>query len=327
MSKYKSHKYKHLVLILFLAIVTNLWSQTLNSDDLFTEAKKAALEQNFSKAAGYCEKALEKNPLDMDVKELLGKCYMELGRLQEARITLLQVLEASPKRVDSRHYLMNIETQSERYSSAVCYANELLEVTPYSKSLWMKKIGLYRMMDNEVEASRAIKRLYHIFPEDSEVSDLYQNSLKEHASNLAKNHDYLAQEKLYDEVLKLNNKDAEAYLNLINAQIKLGNYNSAMQTAEKGNYFLPNNQEIFLKKIAVLELQHEYQDAIDLVKKERKRAPSANLAKLENYLLSESARYHKNADPFELYSQIYARNKGNKEAYNYLLSTSLSRGY
>jgi YaiO family outer membrane protein len=327
MSKHKKHIDKHVLLVLFLMLATIGWGQKLNTDELFAEARKAALEENFAKAADYCEKALEKNPLNMDVKELLGKCYMELGRTQDARITLLQVLEVSPKRVDARHYLLNIETKSERYSSAVCYANELLEITPYSKTLWMKKVGLYRLMNNDVEANRAIKRLYHIFPEDNEVNDMYRNSLKESALNLSKKQDNLAVVKKYEEVLNLNNLDAETYLKLINIQIKLGNYNAALQAAEKGSYYLPNNKEIFIKKIGVLELQYEYQKAIDLIRKEQKRAPSANLTRLENYLLSESARYFKNSDAFELYSQIYSMDKNNIEAFNYLLSSSLSRGY
>lgn len=318
---------KHFILLLFLSFVSNLWGQKLDTDELFVAARKAAVEQNFSKAANYCERILEKNPLDMDVKELLGKCYMELGRTEDARITLLQVLEKSPKRVDARHYLLNIETQSERYSSAVCYANELLEITPYSKTLWMKKVGLYRLMNNDVEANRTIKRLYGIFPDDTDVNEMFQNSLKEAASNLSKTEDLLSVVKKLEELLNINKKDVQAYLNLINTYIKLGNYNAALQTADKGNYFIPNNKEIFLKKISVLELQYEYQKAIDLLRKEQKRVPSAEMKRLENYLLSESARYFRNADAFELYSQIYSQDKSNAEAYNYLLSNSLSRGY
>ncbi|MDV7392419.1 tetratricopeptide repeat protein, partial [Arthrospira platensis SPKY1] len=146
-------------IFLFIGINSSL-AQRSTSDELFTLAKIEGNQKgNFEKAANYCEQALKIAPLDMDIKEYLGKCYMELGQLELARITLLDVLDKSPKRVDARHYLVNIESQTERYSSAVCYVNELLEITPYSKTLWMKKINLYSKMGNQIEAHRATKRL------------------------------------------------------------------------------------------------------------------------------------------------------------------------
>lgn len=168
------------------------FAQRSTSDELFTLAKIEGNQKgNFEKAANYCEQALKIAPLDMDIKEYLGKSYMELGQLDKARITLLDVLDKSPKRVDARHYLVNIETQTQRYSSAVCYVNELLEITPYSKTLWMKKINLYSLMDNQIEAHRATKRLYHVFPEDEEVRQMYNNILKEEAQRLSKSQEIL----------------------------------------------------------------------------------------------------------------------------------------
>src|SRR5690554_2351395 len=137
-----------------------------DSDEYFELAKQEGKKNNFHKALDYCLKATKLAPLDMDIREYLGKCYMEVGQLEQARIVLLDVLKKSPKRVDARHYLLNIETQTKRYSSAVCYVNELLEITPYSKTLWQRKINLYNLMGNRIEANRATIRLYQIFPED-----------------------------------------------------------------------------------------------------------------------------------------------------------------
>jgi tetratricopeptide (TPR) repeat protein len=176
--KWKPQAWGLIIFFMFSFSLSYSQDKNLNSKDLFILAKREGKSLNFEAAAKYCEQALEQTPLDMDIKEYLGKCYMETGRLQEARIILLDVLNKSPNRVDARHYLLNIETQTKRYSSAVCYANELLEITPYSKTLWMRKISLYQLMNNQVEAERATKRLYHIFPEDEEVKTIYNNLLK-----------------------------------------------------------------------------------------------------------------------------------------------------
>lgn len=298
------------------------------SDEYFKMAKEVVKEKgNFAKAAEYCEKALDLAPLDMDIKEYLGKCYMELGRLEEARIVLLDVLQHSPRRTDARHYLINIETQTERYASAVCYVNELLEITPYSKTLWRRKINLYNLMDNRVEANREIRRLYQIFPNDPEIKQMFNNVLKEDALKMNKDGDLNNAVKQYQSALMVTKDDEEMYLNLINLYLKLGNTNEALNTADMGLYHLPGSKEIFNKKIGILQEQHRYQEAIALVQEQQKKAPSAYNSNLLIYLTAEAARYHKNSDPYVLYGQLYDRDKGNDEAHDYLLSTAISRGY
>ncbi|MBF01220.1 MAG: hypothetical protein CMP77_14775 [Flavobacterium sp.] len=317
---------KYICCIILLVMCSMAYAQ--GSDEYFKMAKEVVKEKgNFAKAAEYCEKALDLAPLDMDIKEYLGKCYMELGRLEEARIVLLDVLQHSPRRTDARHYLINIETQTERYASAVCYVNELLEITPYSKTLWRRKINLYNLMDNRVEANREIRRLYQIFPNDPEIKQMFNNVLKEDALKMNKDGDLNNAVKQYQSALMVTKDDEEMYLNLINLYLKLGNTNEALNTADMGLYHLPGSKEIFNKKIGILQEQHRYQEAIALVQEQQKKAPSAYNSNLLIYLTAEAARYHKNSDPYVLYGQLYDRDKGNDEAHDYLLSTAISRGY
>lgn len=311
--------------ILIMGFTSKVYSQ--DSDEFFAMAKAEMKKQNFSKAAEYCEKANKLAPLDMDIKEYLGKCYMEIGQLDKARMTLIEVLEKSPERTDARHYLINIDTQQKRYSSAVCYVNELLEVTPYNKTLWIKKIGLYNLMENRVEAGRETRRLYQIFPEDLEVRTMYNNVLKEDALNRTKSGDISSASTGYEEALRVNDKDVELYLGLISLQIKAGEYQAGLATADRGLNALPNHPELTKKKISILEYMQEYQKAIDLVQAQLKRGQSAYYNDLLIYLTSEAARFYKNSDPYELYGQLYERDKSNKEAQTYLLNTSISRGY
>jgi YaiO family outer membrane protein len=311
--------------IIMLGFTGTVYGQ--DSDEYFVMAKKEGHKQNFAKATEYCEKANELAPLDMDIKEYLGKCYIETKQLDKARSTLLEVLQKSPDRTDARHYLINIDTQQKRYSSAVCYVNELLEITPYSKTLWKRKIGLYNLMDNRVEANRETKRLYQIFPEDKEIKEMYNNVLKEDALKMTKGGDIHSAASGYEEALRVNNKDLELYLGLISLQIKAGEFQAALATADRGLNALPGNSELIKKKVSILEYMQEYQKAIDLVQQQLKKGQSAYYNDLLIYLTSEAARFYKNADPYELYGQLYERDKSNKEAQTYLLNTSISRGY
>ncbi|WP_199117937.1 tetratricopeptide repeat protein [Pedobacter sp. ASV28] len=331
MSKQVYNGFKWIAISIFsLLVIGNLSAQDSSqdsSDEYFTLARAEGSKGNFAKAASYCEKGLKKSPLDMDIKEYLGKCYMELGQLEKARTTLLDVLKQSPRRVDARHYLINIETQSKRYYSAVCYANELLEITPYSKALWLKKISLYHLMDNRVEANRSAKRLYQIFPDDIEVKDMYNNILKDDAVRLAKGKNLESAVDQYEKILDFSATDTEAYLNLINAYIKLGNYSAALSVADRGLQTLPNSNPIFDKKIGLLDETNEYQRAITLTEEKLKRGESAHYRTLLNYLVEKAARHYKNADPYVLYKRIYDQSPSNAEAFNFILNTSITRGY
>ncbi len=316
------------LLFAFICLSSTTTYAQKSSDDFFQLAKKEGnVHQNFSKALEYCKEAAKLAPLDMDIQEYLGKCYLELGQLEQARIVLLKVLDKSPKRVDARHYLLNIETQTKRYSSAICYANELLEITPYSKTLWQRKIGLYNMMDNKVEASRATKRLYQIFPEDQEVRALYQTILKEEALASAKSQDLSHTAKQYEKSLEFTNDDPEVYVNLVNTYIKLGDYTRASETADKGLYYFPYNRELITRKVGILQERNDYHKAIAFVEEQNRKMPSPYYAELLKYLRSEMAMYYRNTDPYTLYGQIYETDKSNQDAYDYLLNTSLSRGY
>ncbi len=329
MSKQVFNGFKWIAISIFsLFVISNLSAQDSSQDtgeEYFILARAEGSKGNFVKAASYCEKGLKKSPLDMDLKEYLGKCYMEIGQLERARMTLLEVLKASPRRVDARHYLINIETQQKRYYSAVCYANELLEITPYAKDLWLKKVQLYNLMDNRVEANRTAKRLNQIFPEDKDVKALYNNILKDDALSLSRSKDYSAAANQYERILETSSTDPQSYLNLINTFIKTGNYAAALSVTDRGLQTLPNNMLILDKKIGILDETHDYQKAIAVTEERLKKGESAHYRNLLSYLTQKAARFYKNSDPYILYGKIYEKNPGDREAFDFLLSTAISR--
>jgi YaiO family outer membrane protein len=330
MSKQVYNNFKWVFIgFLSLIVISKLSAQVgldENSEEYYTLARAAGSKGDFAKAANYCEKGLQKSPLDMDIKEYLGKCYMELGQLDRARMILIEVLKSSPRRVDARHYLINIETQKKRYYSAVCYANELLEITPYAKELWLKKVQLYTLMDNRVEANRTAKRLYQIFPEDINVKSLYNNILKDDALRLSKGGDLSTAADQYEKILEVSSTDVDAYLNLINSYIKMGNYPAALSVADRGLQAIPYNTSLLDKKIGLLDETQEYQKAMSVIEDRLRKEDSAHYREMLAYITDKAARFYKNADPYVLYGKVYERNPGNREAFDYLLGTAIQRG-
>ena len=68
-----------------------------SSDEYFDDAKRNLEQQNFANAARLSLKGLKLAPNDLDLKILLGKSYLELGRYDSSRFVLKQVYEKRRK--------------------------------------------------------------------------------------------------------------------------------------------------------------------------------------------------------------------------------------
>ena len=103
-------------------------------------------QSNWDAGKNILDEGIEKYPKESDLRMLAGKYYEHLKQHDKARYELNKALEYNPNNVSAKEILVNVETESGRYSSAICYINELLEITPYKPSLWQKKIQLYFLL-------------------------------------------------------------------------------------------------------------------------------------------------------------------------------------
>lgn len=300
----------------------------LSSDEYYELAKiEGNKKGNFKEAANYSKLGLQKSPNNTDIREYLGKCYLELKKYDSARFELKKVTDKNRNAVDARHYLVNIEYSTGRYSSAICYINELLEIRPYSKTLWLKKIAIYNEMGNKIEAKRALTRLYQIFPQDSMVKRYYRNVISEEADKYAKTGDYRSTKELYDKVLTIEPTDLQTIQKQVNLELKSGKKTNALELIETGLASYPYDPILVMKKIGLLQEMHQYPEAITYIETLQKKYNSPTLRKVLTDIKSESARYYNNTDPYVLYQKVYEANPGNEEAYTYLLNNSISKGY
>ncbi|MEZ5046743.1 MAG: tetratricopeptide repeat protein [Chitinophagaceae bacterium] len=325
---YKGLLIYSIYLILSIQFAQAQRNANLSSDEYYRLARIEGNQKgNFNKAAQYCKLGLEKSPYNLDIRQYLGKCYLELKKFDSARFELKKVADQNPNNTESRHYLVNVETQTGRYSSAICYVNELLQAQPYSKTLWLKKIALYNEMGNKIEAGRSLTRLYQIFPEDTMVKRYYKNVMEEQADRMYKKGDYKATKELYSQVLSLEPTDMQTLQKQINNELKAGKKTEALELIENGLTYYPYDPKLIIKKIGLLQDAHKYPEAISYTEQLLKKYPSATLRNVLKDLKLESARFYNNTDPYVLYQKIYEENPGNEEAFNYLLNNALSKGY
>ncbi len=97
----------------------------------------------------------------------------------QSRYHLVKAIDDNYNNVNAKHLLVDVEDITEKnYSSAICYVNELLEVNPYWRGLWRRKIELYRKQNNDVEADRLLKRINQIYPNDTILRKDYIYSME-----------------------------------------------------------------------------------------------------------------------------------------------------
>lgn len=266
------------------------------------------------------ESNLKSSPRDADMRMLLGKYYLHHKAYDKARYELVKSLDYVPSNVESKQMLVTVETETKRYSSAICYINELLEVNPYWKGLWRKKIGLYRDMGNHVEADRLLKRISQIYPEDAELKTDHAYVLEQRSDEVRKSGKIDQSIAMAKKVVEEKPNHADSYLTVIDNYIKAGDYNNALVYSERALNQFPGHSQFIQKKVAVLEQQQRYPEILDFLNSQMKGGGSVALKNQYSYFLLEAARNAKNNDPVNLYGKIFDGSPANSEAFNHVFN-------
>lgn len=228
--------------------------------------------------------------------------------------------------MDAKQILTNVEIEEQHYSAAICYINELLEVKPYRKSLWLKKAEIYKLQGNNQEAYRLLKRINQIYPEDEKIQEDYQYNLVSEIATLKKAGKLDKAIMLSSELMLVDKTNPDLYVDVINTHLAAGDDDRALVYANRALNFMPNNTYLITKKASILADQFLFNEALAFVKSKNK-TENSELNALYNELLLQNARIQNDSDPYTLYGKILERSPGDQEALNYLLNTSLSKGY
>jgi tetratricopeptide (TPR) repeat protein len=317
---------------IFIVIVLsqlNIYSQIFESSDLyFEEAKKDLAEQNFTKAAKMSWRGLQISPQDLDLKTILGKSNLELGRYDTARYVLKQVYLKNRKSIAILQYLVTIEQTTKRYSDAICFVNELLEITPYSKGWHLRKISIYKEMGNFEEAERALKRIYQIYPEDTEIKEAYTYIMIGDGDKAVKEKKYDDANDIYKVIIDNNPANKQAYLGIIRNELLKGNPEAALQFTNRSLLEMKDDRELIEKKIGLLEQLGRHAEAIKFINSRevpREKFPDIHSSTLP-YLMQQSAGFNEYNDSYETHKKLVELN-GNSESQGYVIKNALGKGY
>ncbi len=283
-------------------------------------------QHRWAKGKELLDQALELYPDQPNLQYLCGRYWWNAKNYNKARYHLVKACTLQYNHTEAKTLLINVEEITGNYSSAICYVNELLEVNPYWKGLWLRKVGLYKKQGNFDEANALLTRLEQIYPNDASISSDRYEILESSYQQARRAGDLAAAEQALEQMVKLNPYDPDYQLAYTNILIQNGRLNDALDNLTAALNFNPGNVPIIRKTTDILMETGRNMGALALVRGQLAQHPSAELQALYNRLLEVSARMENEADVYHLYTRVYAQNHS-MESLQYLLGESMRRGY
>ena len=272
------------------------------------------------------DESLEMYPEDANLHYLAGRYWWNGKNYDRARYRLVKACQINYHFVDAKTLLVNIEEITGNYSSAICYVNELLEVNPYWKGLWLRKVDLYKKMGNFEEANILLQRLSQIYPSDASITGDYFDVLESTYQQARLDGDMNAAEAALKEIVRITPADTEYQLSYANILVREGRTGDALNNLAYAINASPGNVELIRKATDIMLADGKAANALALVRSQWEEHKTQELKDLYDYVLAESARIQDEADPYAMYTRVY-KAEHTYESLQYLLSHSVQKGY
>ena len=283
-------------------------------------------QHRWAKGKELLDEALELYPDDAQLQYQAGRYWWNAKSYDKCRYHLVKAVGINYHYVDAKSMLVNVEEITGNYSSAVCYVNELLEVNPYWKGLWLRKVDLYKKMGNFEEANTLLKRLSVIYPNDASINSDFFDVLETTYQQARVSGDLTAAEESLREIVRITPNDADYQLAYANILIRKGKLNDALDNLSAAVNANPGNVPLIKKTTDILMETGRSMGALALVRSQMAITHSPELTKLYETLLNETAFMENESDPYQLYTRVYNR-EHSMEALQYLMNQSVKRGY
>ena len=306
--------------------ILNIFSRKKLPADYVEQVNNLFSQHRWGKGKEVLDEGLETYPGDATLHYLAGRYWWNVKNYDQARYHLVKACQINYKFPDAKQLLVNVEEITGNYSSAICYVNELLEINPYWKGLWLRKINLYKKQGNFEEANILLKRLSQIYPNDLSINGDHLEVLENTYTQALRNGDLAACEEALREIVRMNPSDVDYQLAYANILIQRGRYSEALDNLTAALNVTPGNVDLVRKNTDILMADGRHLAALALVRNQMSHHPSPALRQLYQSLLAESSQMADESDAYQLYSRDYGAN-GSMEALEYLVKQAVRRGY
>ncbi|MBQ0073082.1 MAG: tetratricopeptide repeat protein [Prevotella sp.] len=320
----------HIIIILSLLFVNQTESYALftkmHTPDYYEEnARECFRKDKWAEGKKFLDEGWSEFGTMSVMNELMGRYYYHFKKYDKARYYLVRALRDDHSNTLAREILVNVEDETKNYSSAICYINELLEDNPYSRQWWRRKINIYRKQGNNIEADRLLGRLQQIYPNDDVVKKDVAYVHEQRLAKQKRDNNVVGQIESLETLIKVYPDNIVYYQQLAGALTQTGRTTEAIEILGRGAQ-LTGSAVLIQKKAAMLAEQGKYTEALNYLKECMRKNPSSVLSKTYDEIELSAAENAQMNDPYTSMAKVYSR-QHNNEALNYLLNTSIARGY
>lgn len=197
----------------------------------------------------------------VDVKTIYAKNLMAVDDYDGAREEYRTILKYQPKNTDALNGMINLESGSERYDSALYYADLALLYQPNDRELLLKKSSVLEAKQQYIEAYTITGSLMQRYPYNSKIKQTHIEQLLASGGAYNKRLEYDSALAEFYKVLEINPRDSNALNYSSNILSEKNENDSALNLINKALYYYPGNELFTFKRAVMLEKKKEYEAA------------------------------------------------------------------
>jgi len=214
----------------------------------------------YQKADSISNLALQLNPKDSKAKLAKASSFAILGKSQEARQLYKELLSFDPKNREALLHFGKMEENLRNFTEAMNRYERILEFEPNDLETKIQIGVVYSKLNMKKEARTYFYKLLKENPNEVRlmrtVAD-FEMSMQ----------NIIYAKSLYYDILKLDNKNPQSYINMYDMYAQLGLVDSSVIVLKKGNEVIPNSIELLMELGKYYGTNKKYAEAINLFKK------------------------------------------------------------
>jgi tetratricopeptide (TPR) repeat protein len=255
-----------------------------------------------NKALEQYQKVTELDPKDIDSLLMLGRLQKIAHKDSEAEKSYRKALALDPENEDGQVGLATVLADSGDNVAATDILKKLAEKNPSQQSL-RQLASSYEQMKEYGLAADTLGRALATNPQDA--LDL-KRAIAEYQGKAKK---YDAALKTYQEIVAEEPRDAGSFLQMSRLYAQMKNFSMAREMSEKARSLEPDNPEVRVNEVAILEAEGKVPEAIkvlnDILTSTSRKTYNAAQRAVRWGLLGESARLNRSIDQTDAAVEAY----------------------
>lgn len=199
--------------------------------------------------------------LVIDIKTVYAKNLMAVDDYDGAREEYRTILKLQPNNTDALNGMINLESGSHRFDSALYYTDLALLNNPNDRDLLLKKSSVLEAKQEYIEAYTITGNLMQRYPYNSKIKQTHIEQLLASGGAYNKRLAYDSALTEFYKVLEINPRDSNALNYASNILSEKNENDSALHLINKALYYYPSNELFTFKRAVILEKKKEYEAA------------------------------------------------------------------